>query len=139
MRTVFAILVVGLVAFVIWRGWLHFNVTSDTDQTATTLTIDKAKFKQDLEAIKHEQPASAQGRSFAETTVTGRIQTVAQDHFTLRADDGQTANVTMMPETTIRVGDKAGTVSDLRVGDAVTVMQVMRGDRQVATSVNVRR
>jgi hypothetical protein len=139
MRTLFAILVVALVAFIIWRGWLQFNVSNNSEQTATTLTIDKVKIKQDLEAIKHEQPASAQGQNFAEITVNGRIQTLGPNHFTLRAEDGQTVNVTMMPETTVLIGDKVGTINDLRIGEAVTVAEVTRGDRQVATSVIVKR
>jgi hypothetical protein len=54
MRTLFAILVVGLVAFVIWRGWIQLSVTNQADKTDTTLTINKDQIKQDVNTLKKD-------------------------------------------------------------------------------------
>jgi hypothetical protein len=130
---------VGLVVFVFWRGWLQFNVANKGDETETKLTIHKEKIKEDIDALKNRehQVVSKASDEKAETTIQGRVQTLAGDHLTLLTSDGQTMKVDLAPETTIRVGERDGTRTDLHVGDAVTVTQVTRQDRLVASKVTV--
>jgi hypothetical protein len=139
LRAIVILLVVGLGVAAFWRGWLQADVTNKPQQTDTTLTVNKDKIQQDLEYLKKQERAlfSKPASDFAETTVHGHVQTLGRDQLTLLAADGKTVNVKLVPETTIRIGDKTGTVTDLRIGDPVTVEQVTRGDRLVATSVTV--
>ncbi len=138
MRAFVTLLVIVAVVFVFYRGWLQFNVTDKTDETQTTLTIDKTKIKSDLDSLKSQHEAVAKPNDeFAETTIHGRLQTVGQNFIIVRTDAGHDAKVHLVPETAIHVGSKIGSVSDLHVGDQVSAQQVNRDSRLVASSVDV--
>jgi hypothetical protein len=156
MRILFAVLVVGMVAFVFWRGWLQFHVTNEPGQTETTLTINKGKIKQDLNELKSREhavsnttpapnepaptsptaPASLKS-GFAETNVHGRVQSVAVNQLMLLTGNGQTVRVVLLPTTTITIGGQVSRSTDIKVGDTVTVVQVMNNMGLVASSVTV--
>jgi hypothetical protein len=139
-RTIILLVIVGFVAVVFWRGWLEFSVTNKGGQNETdaTLTINKNKIKQDLEYLKNrEHSVAKESKDIAETTDHGRVQTLGKDQLSLLTAEGQTLKVGIAPDTDVRIGGKAATMSDLHIGDPVTVVHVTRDNGLRAISITV--
>jgi exosome complex RNA-binding protein Rrp4 len=131
-RFLLVALVVVLVGLAIFRGWVRFSWQDDSDQSQTTMTIDKEKIKEDVRDLR-KQVLPKTG-----STVTGKVQTVGQDQITVVTNADKTVTLDIVPETKIRVGDRAGSLADVHPGDMVTMAQVHRENREVATSLTVK-
>ncbi len=145
-----AICIVVVVVLVVGCGvayWLHWwrveTVPSNDDgKTKVQLTVDKDKMNKDVNAAEgtikndvqglkektHEkEKAPAAGQS-----VEGTIHTLDPSSLmlTLMSDKNEEVTVQTDTATRIRVGDKEGTLADLKIGDSTTVTyELDKGER----------
>jgi len=70
-RVIFVLLLVGLVALAFYLGWVQISTNSSQDQSDITLSINKGKVKESVDALrgtiegksdKPEGTAKSQGR-----------------------------------------------------------------------------
>jgi len=134
-----------------YLGWLNVSTADSYDnrRREVTLTIDKEKVKEDIDAVK--QKAGEVGEKIGQTskdvltlgkTVNGQLQEVdaAKKEVTVKSSDGkETVTVKVDEQTKIKVGDKDGaSLSELKSGDPVTLVYVPKDGVDVAVSVWVK-
>jgi Sec-independent protein translocase protein TatA len=149
-----------------YLGWLDLSTgTSGDRRSEVTLTIDKEKVKDDLSAVKEK--ASEAGKSIGQTakeakdelkdvandlkdkkedillgkTLDGQLTAVdmAKKEVTVKSNDGKdTVTVKVDGQTKIRVGDKDGTLADVKAGDTVTLVHMPKDGIDTALSLAVK-
>jgi hypothetical protein len=145
--TVVVLLVLGVAAG-FYEGW--FSVSADNTregQSQVKVTVDTAKIKKDVATVRTqveklgkdiEKPAP-QPKSL---TVAGTIQAVdtANAVVTIAASEKPATAVKVEGGTKIRLGDRDGTLADLKTGDPVVVTyHEERPSRFVAEAITVGR
>jgi hypothetical protein len=146
-----------------YLGWLNLSTinSSDDRRSELTLTIDKEKVKEDIDAAKEK--ASEIGKSIGQTakeakdvandikdkkedlllgkTLDGQLTAVdmAKKEVTVKSNDGKdTVTVKVDGQTKIRVGDKDGTLADIKAGDTVTLVHMPKDGIDTALSLAVK-
>lgn len=136
-----------------YLGWLNLSTDSSLDsrRSEVTLTIDKEKVKEDIDAVK--QKASEVGKSIRQTakdkkdvlllgkTVDGHLTAVdtVKKEVTVQSNDGKdTITVQVDGQTKIRVGDRDGTLADVKAGDTVTLVHMPKDGIDTAVSLTVK-
>lgn len=154
-----AICIIVVVVLVVGGGaayWLHWwridTVPSNTDgETKVQLTMDKDKMNKDVRAAegtikddveKLKEAVHAKGKAQpAAVLVEGTIHAIDPSKHTLTVmnDKNEEVVVRMDAATRIRVGDKEGTLADLKIGDAATVTYESAKGENGAKSVTVKK
>jgi hypothetical protein len=158
MRAFFITLVVLLVVGCGVAYWLHWWRISkappnDNGETEVRLTMDKDKMNKDVNAAKgtikddveklkeraHEK-GEAQPQA-KELLVEGTIRAIDPSKHTLTVTNDKKEEVAVRTDadTRIRVGDKEGTLADLKIGDAATVTYESAKGEKAAKSVTVKK
>jgi len=149
MRYILVIVVVALVVTAYFRGWFGFGVNHDAgpSQTTASVTIDKKKIQDDVRDLtqraKEEVGAITHARAqtpekITEVTVQGQIMQVAQGQLSVRTPDDQVLKFGIVPKTAIQVGDRPGTLADLRKDEPVSVVYTDEEEgRRTATSITI--
>jgi hypothetical protein len=147
MRFIIALVLVLLVVGAYFRGWFQFGVNDEPGKSATTasLTINNKKIQEDVsdlaQATKDKvgslSKASAQSNGITESTTQGQVQKVAQGQLTVRTPDDQVMSFGVNPNTEIQIGDRPGTLADIKKDDPVSVRHAERDGRHQAISVIV--
>lgn len=153
MRGFIAFLAVALLVGVGAAWWFQWwNVStgpSDKGKSEVRLTVDKDKVKHDVataeDKIKEGVHGFKPGHHEKDKTlvqgapVTGTIRTIAADNrsLTMMNDKNEEVTVRMDAATRVRVGDKEGTLADLRIGDRAAVTYESDKEDRVAKSVTL--
>lgn len=159
----FALLTVVAVGAAFYLGWLNLSTADSFDHSRreVTLTIDKEKVKEDLDAVKRK--AQEAGEKVAQTardlkeeiqetaerseavvlgkSLDGQLEIIdaTRKELTVRSNDGKDRiTVRIDGQSKIRIGDKDGTIEDLKTGDTVTVVHMPKDGVDTAVSVLVR-
>jgi hypothetical protein len=131
-----------------FRGWFQFGMNDEPGNSATTasVTINKKKIQEDVsdlaQATKDKvgslSKANAQAsKDITESTTQGQVQKVAQGQLTVRTPDDQVMSFGVNPNTEIQIGDRPGTLADIKKNDPVSVRHAERDGRHQAISVIV--
>ena len=158
MRVFFIALAVLLVVgggVAYWLHWWGISKTppNDNGETAVRLTVDKDKMNKDVNAAKaaikddveklkegaHEK-GEAQPQA-KELLVEGTIRAIDPGNhmLTVRNDKKEEVAVRTDADTRIRIGDKEGTLADLKIGDSATVTYESAKGEKAAKSVTVKK
>lgn len=146
-----------------YLGWLNFSTaySPDNSQSEVRLTLDKEKVKEDIEAVKKKarettEKISEGAKDIKEkaTDVKERVDTVVlgktldgtlesvdlgKNELTVTGKDGKdNLTVKVDGQTKIRVGDRDGTMADLKKGDSVSVTHMLKDGVDVALVVIVK-
>jgi hypothetical protein len=150
--TLTVVLVVGCgVAY--WLHWWRVETvpSNDDGKTKLQLTVDKDKMNKDVNAAEgtikdevrglkkkaHEkEKAPSAGQS-----VEGTIHTLDPSNLklTVMSDKNEEVRVQTDTATRIRVGDKEGTLADLKIGDSTTVTYELDKGEKVAKTITVKK
>jgi Cu/Ag efflux protein CusF len=131
-----------------WLNWWSVSPNNDDGKSGVQLTLDKDKIRHDVEAAeqkikngaealnggRHDKEPAAPGQS-----VEGTIRTIDPGTHLLTVMSDKNAEVTVLMEavTKIRVGSRAGTLADLKIGDRATITFESDKGEKVARSVSV--
>jgi hypothetical protein len=150
--TLAVVLVIGC-GTAYWLHWWRISTvpSNDNSKTEVRLTVDKDKMTEDVNAAKgtikddvqglkektHEKrktPSSGQ-------SVEGTIHTLDPSNLklTVMSDMNEEVRVRTETATRIRVGDKEGTLADLKIGDAVIVTYELDKGEKVAKTITVKK
>lgn len=154
-----AICIIVVVVLIVGGGvayWLHWwridTVPSQDDgETKVQLTVDKDKMNKDVRSAKgtikddveklkegvHEK-RKAQPRGLL---VEGTIRAIDPGNHTLTLMNGENEEVTVRTDaaTRIRVGEKEGTLADLKIDDSASVTYESAKGEEAAKSVTVKK
>jgi Cu/Ag efflux protein CusF len=153
MRTICIILVfaltIGVGAAYGFHWWGISTGTNDQGKSEISLTIDKDKVKHDVNAAKDEikrdvnnlKPGhkTTDKAAVLEQPVAGTIRTIDAGNQSLTMMDDKNAEFTVKigAATRIRVEDKEGTLTDLKVGDSAAFTYEAGQGEKVAKTVTV--
>ena len=148
-RVIFVLLLVGLVALAFYLGWVHLSATNTQDQSDITLSINKGKVKESVDAVRqkiggnsekpegnrekpecqNEKPdgKNEKPRKIKETTVSGKVEAIGSGEIKVKNDSDQVLTVVIAKETQMQ--------GPPRRGDAVTVTYITADNRHIATSI----
>ena len=141
-RVIFVLLLVGLVALAFYLGWVQISTNSSQDQSDITLSINKGKVKESVDALrgtiegksdkpegKSEKPEgnSEKPRKIKETTVSGKVEAIGSGEIKVKNDSDQVLTIVIARETQMQ--------GQPRRGDAVTVTYITADNRNIATSI----
>lgn len=156
MRAFLVVVVLVLVAgggVAYWLNWWHVDsVPGKTEgETRVQLTLDKDKVKKDVDVaqdnLKEDVDKMKEGvhkkmkTSPQELVVEGSIRAIDPSRHTLtvRNDKDEEVAVKTDAATRIRIGDKEGALTDLKVGDAATVSYESTKEEKTAKSIAVKK
>ncbi len=148
---VFVLVVGGGVAY--WLHWWRVDtVPSNADgKTGVQLTVDKDKINKDVNAAEgtikddvEKLKAGVHEKGKAQTQgllVEGAIRAIDPSNHTLTVMNDKNEEVAVKTDaaTRINVGDKEGTLADLKVGDSATVTYESAKGEEAAKSVTVKK
>src|SRR4029077_9589272 len=102
---VIALVVLVVVAFV--RGWVGVSWFSkeDANEAGATVTINKTKVREDVDAVKDKVHVSTEGSPARSEQVDGTVATVGDKEITLKTGDDKYFRLTVADETKVRIGD----------------------------------
>src|SRR5262245_52464704 len=141
-RVIFVLLFAGLIALAFYLGWVHLSATNTQDQSDITLSINKGKVKESVDAVrqkiggnsekpegKSEKPEgkAENPKKIKETTVSGKVEAIGSGEIKVKNDSDQVLTIVIGRETQMQGQPKRG--------DAVTVTYITTDNRNVATSV----
>jgi hypothetical protein len=138
------LLIVVLIIVAFARGWVNVSVfnNEEPNQSGATVTIDKNKIKEDVNAAKdkvHIGSKAEDGKHQADgkqqSKVQGKVKEVGPSELILTTDADKSLDLTIARETDIRIGNEKGSLQDIRPGDRVTASYVTLENRHVATSL----
>jgi hypothetical protein len=143
-----AVVLVIVVGAAWWLNWWSVSPNNDDTKSGVRLSVDKDKIRQDVGAAEqkikdgaealngghHDKEPAAPGQS-----VEGTIRTLDPGTHLLTVMTDKTGEVTVLMEaaTKIRVGSRAGTLADLKIGDRATITYESDKKEKVARSVSV--
>lgn len=156
------IVVLLVVGTSIYMHWLNFSVARQPDQTELKITLDKEKFRDDVnkarskaeeikETIQEKADEIKEGATEKAKDLKEPIQTLAglkTVHGTLDAVDAAQNRVTVNStndkvtvlvnaETKVRIGDREGTMADLAPGMPVMVVYSLKDGANLARTIQV--
>jgi hypothetical protein len=156
MRTICIIVVVVLIVgggVAYWLHWWRVDTvpSKDDGETKVQLTMDKnkmnkdvnvakGKITEDLEKVKEAVHEKEKAQP-AEVLVEGTIRAIDPSNHTLTVMNDKNEEVVVRTDaaTRIRVGDKDGTLADLKIGDSATVTYQSAKGEEAAKSVTVKK
>jgi multidrug efflux pump subunit AcrB len=114
-----------------------FTITASTIDSRTPdlhLSIDKDKVDKDVKTAKEEL-----NNLLGDKTVEGTIRDIetAKEELTIRDSRNQDVRMKLDPATKIKIIDKAGSFSDLKTADPVSVTYETKKDGNVARTITV--
>src|SRR5579884_601042 len=156
MRAICIIVVVVLVVGCGVAYWLHWwrvdTAPSNADgKTRVQLTVDKDKMNKDVNAAegtikddveKLKERVHEKGKAQTqELLVEGTIRAIDPSNHTLTVMNDEKKEVAVKTDTATRihVGDKEGTLADLKIGDSATVTYESAKGEKAAKSVTVKK
>jgi hypothetical protein len=124
--------------------WWNLSRTSTDDKTRISLTVDKERARQDIEALKHkaeeikegarEKAAELPGRQ----TMEGTLASVDRDNHRVAMQLPDQLVVVEVPlNATIKIGDRPAELSDLEPGMRAHIVHTTRDGLNTAKSVTV--
>ena len=154
-----AICIIVVVVLIVGGGvayWLHWwrvdTVPSKDDgETKVELTMDKNKMNKDVNAAKGKimedveklkETVHEKGKAQpAEVLVEGTVCAIDPSNHTLTVRNDKNEEVVVRTDavTRIRVGDKEGTLADLKIGESATVTYQSTKGEETAKSVTVKK
>lgn len=127
-RLILVLFLVGLIALAFYLGWVQISANSSKDQSDITLSINKAKVKESVGALRDKvEGKTANPKGIKETIVTGTVASMASGEMTVKTSSDQMMTIVIARET-----DMEG---EPRQGDAVTVTYITVDNRHIATSI----
>jgi len=137
------VLLVAVIALGVsfYMNWLNISWASKQDNKAgVAVTVDKSKFKQDLNAAKNKASELANDVRDGLTghqTVKGVVQWLDPEHsqITLAFDGLRTLTANVDASTKVFLGNREGTLSELQEGDTVTMDTAIKSGQLLAVSV----
>jgi hypothetical protein len=134
-RLILVLIVVGLIALAFYLGWVHITANNSGDQSNVTLSINKAKVKESVGALREKvegkganpEGKEANPKGIKETVVTGTVETMGSGEMKLKTGSDQEMTVVIARETDMQ--------GDPKKGDSVTVSYITVDNRHVATSI----
>jgi len=122
-----------------YLNWFSFSETK-TDNKGIEIhgKINTPKIQTDLKKVE-EKASDEIHHLFGEKTIVGTIQKIdsASEELTIRDKKDKDVTVKLETGTKIKIMDKAGTLSDLKAEDSVSVTYEAKKDGNVAKTVTV--
>jgi hypothetical protein len=156
MRTICIIVVVVLIVGAGVAYWLHWwrvdtvpnkddgetkvQMTMDKNKMNKDVNVAKGKITEDVEKMKAKVHDNGKAQP-AEVPVEGTIRAIDPSNHTLTVMNDKNEEVVVRTDaaTRIRVGDKEGTLADLKIGESATVTYESAKGEKAAKSVTVKK
>lgn len=149
---VLVLLIVVAVGTAFYLGWLNVSTSNSVDKSRSevTLTIDKEKVKEDLDTVKRKaaeagekisqtaKEAREELKEHAHKTIDGQVQAVdlQKKEVTVKGNDGTDAvTVKVDAQTKVKIGDRDGSLADVKKGDTVTLVHTPKDGIDTALSL----
>jgi hypothetical protein len=132
------VLIVAFVALGFYQGWFRFS--------GNRLEVDKDKMKKDAELAKQKAQElidkfkkKTGAKDSDLKTVTGKVAKVEPDEnrFTLTGPKDQETLIQVPDASVIHKDNKTASLTDLKVGDRVTVTYHAKGGKNEAVAVTI--
>ena len=127
-RLILVLLLVGLIAVAFYLGWVQISTNSSQDQSDITLSINKGKVKESVDALRGKIEGKGESpKGIKETTVSGKVEAISSGEIKVKNDSDQVLTIVIARETQMQ--------GEPRRGDAVTVTYITADNRHIATSI----
>jgi hypothetical protein len=138
------LVVAGLGLYFKW-----FSISSNTggDTPDVNVSLNKPKVEHDVKAAEESAKHGAKSVSdkvhglFGEKTIVGPIHEITSDkqELTILDNDKKDVTIKVVASTSIKIGDKASSFSDLKGDDPVSVKYEAKKDGNVARTITVQK
>jgi hypothetical protein len=143
-----AVCLLVLAGLGLYFGWFSISTsTTGRDAPDVHLTLNKPKVKQDVKAAEEGAKHSARAVTdqvhdlLGEKTIVGPIHeiAVAKQELTIQDKEKQDVTIKVVASTSIKIGDKDSSFSDLTADDPVSVKYEAKKDGNVAKTITVQK